>query len=112
MLAIVHQAENVSEFQEINLLLGLERVPLEEADDLLEVFKFPNSQFPAIFVVLANDTTTKEALKRVKDLKVSHVLDDAKFRNNLVTDGGFRISLDAYKEASFAIHKTDHPFRS
>ncbi|SRR6266478_9049972 len=112
MLSKLHQAQNVPEFQKINLLLGFERVPLEEADDLLDVLKFPNSQFPTVLVVLAHDAATEEPLQRMEDLEVPHVLDDAKFRNDLITDGGLRIALDAYEEAAFAVHKTDHPFRS
>src|ERR1041385_6254940 len=111
MLAILHQPQNVSEFQEIDLLFCFQRMLFKEAGDLLQVLKFPNSQFPAVLMVLANCATTEEPLQRVQDLYVPHVLNDAKFRNDLVTDGSFRIALDAYEEAAFAVHKTDHPFR-
>jgi len=111
VLAIVHQAQNVSEFQEIDLLLGFKRMPLEKADDFPQVLKFPNSQFPTVLMVLANHAATEEPLQPVQDRKVPHVLNNAKFRNDLITDGSFWIALNAYEEAAFAIHKTDHPFR-
>ena len=111
MLAILHQAENVAEFQEVDVLFGFERVALEKADDLLEALKFPNSQLPAVCVVLANGAATEEPLESVQDWQVAHVLDDAKFRDDLIAGGGAGIALDAYEEAAFAIDKTDHPFR-
>src|SRR5262249_19277912 len=112
VLAILHQAQNVSEFQKVNLLLGFERVTLEEADDMLKAFEFPDSKFPTILVVLANCAATEEPLESMQDRKVAHVLNDTKFRNNLITSGRAGIALNAHKEAAFAIHKTNHPFRS
>ena len=111
VLSILHQAQNVPELQVVNVLLGLERIPLEEADDALKVLNFPNPQFPAVFMVLADFAATEKTPECVQHRQVSPVLDYAEFRNNLITGGGAGMALDAYEEAAFTIDKTDHPFR-
>ena len=111
MLSLFHQMKNIAELEKIDLLLGLERVSLEEAHDLPKVLKLPNSQFPAILVVLADSAATKEPFETVQHWQIAQMLNDAEFRDNLIACASPWIALDAYEEAAFAVHKTNHPFR-
>ena len=110
MLPIVHQLQNLPEFQKIEPLLRFQQMLFEERNDLfIEVFQTSHPICHPLAMILANYATPEELLEGVKQLDVSLMLDHCEFREYLKPGGHLRVRIDADKETTFAIHESDHP---
>jgi len=109
MLALRHPADDAGKLLEIDLLLGLQRVALKEFHHLEKAGQLSDSQLIAISTVAANHTAAEEPLERIEDLQVARVLDDAKLRQDLVTQAHLGMWRDADVEATLSIDKPHNP---
>src|SRR6266567_4770149 len=76
-----HQEQNVPEFQEIDVLLGFQRMLDEEWNDVLqEVLQTSHSIRNSVAAVHANHTTTEMRLECMENLHIALVLHDGEFR--------------------------------
>jgi hypothetical protein len=106
----LHELQNVPEFQEIDVLPRLERVPDEKwNDDLPKVLPASYPIGHPIAVVLANHAASEKALQGMKHLHVSLMLHHGEFRQNLKSRGHFRMGIDPHMEAAFAIDESHYP---
>ena len=83
MLAPFHHRQNLREVSEVGLLGCLERVVLEELDDLLQVFELPDSQFHPRVVVHDHGSCSEELLQSVQGGSVAFVLNNPEFWQDL-----------------------------
>ena len=81
----------------------------EGNDPFSEVIQTPNSVRHAVAMILPNHPATEEFLQRVKELRVTFVLNDREFGEHLKLAGHFWMRVDADIETTFAVNKTDHP---
>src|ERR1700751_4257514 len=83
-----HQEQNVPEFQEIDVLLGLQRMLDEEWNNVLqEMFQTSHSVRHSVAVVHANHSTTKVRFECMENLHIALVLHDGEFRQYLKSCG-------------------------
>jgi len=76
-----HQEENVPELQEIDVLLGFQRMLDEEWNDVLhEVLHTSHSIRHPVSVVHSNHATTEVRFECMENLHIALVLHDGEFR--------------------------------
>jgi hypothetical protein len=110
MLPIIHQSQDFSELRKIHSLLRLQRMLLEERNDMMiQVIQTANPISHSIAVIRANHTAPKKLFERVKQLNVSFVLHNCELRKHLESGSHLRVRINADEEASFSIYKSDHP---
>ena len=110
MLPIVHQLQNLPEFQKIEPFLRFQQMLFKERNDLfIEVFQTSHPIRHPLAVIRANYATPEELLEGVKQLDVSLMLDHCEFREYLKPGGHLRVRIDVDEETSFAIHESDYP---
>src|SRR6266511_2699485 len=90
-----HQKQNVPEFQEIDVLLGFQRMLDEEWNDVLqEVLQTSHPIRHSVAVVHANHPTTKVRLECMENLHIALVLHDGEFRQYLKSSSHFMMGID------------------
>ena len=110
VIARCYLLKNVSKFDEVDVLLGFERVLVEEWNDVLnQVLVSSNAVLHPVAMVHANHATTEVAFQGMKDLHVALVLNDGEFRQYLESSGHFLVGIDPDVETAFAVDKTSDP---
>ena len=95
----------------IDTLLRSQQVLSEEPIDFAQLFEASYAELPSITVILTHSSEAEVSLQPVEYVKIAFVLNDAEFRNDLITDFDRWISLDSDEEASFSIDKPNNPIR-
>ena len=62
-------------------------------------------------MVVTNNPTAKECLKRMKELHIALMLDDSELGQDLEASNHVRMRIDPDIEATFPVHKPCHPSR-
>jgi hypothetical protein len=111
-MALASHAEyHVSKLQKVDRLLGLQRMLKKEVADLSKGFELADAITKSVSMIASDDAEAEEPLDCHQNLAIPLMLDHHELRQNLKADGHFRMTIDAYVEATFAIHKTDDPVR-
>ena len=83
----------------------------EEERDLAQMLQTSNSELPSLIVISTHAPEAEKPLQSVEYIDIAFVLNDAKFRYDLVADLDRWVSLDAYEEATFSVDESNHPIR-
>src|ERR1044071_1949574 len=103
-----HQEQNVPELQEIDVLLGFQRMLDEEWNDVLqEVLQTSHPIRHPVSVINSNHATTEVRLECMENLHIALVLHDGEFRQHLKS----RMGIDAHMKTPFTVHEACDPLR-
>jgi len=110
VLSSLHEKEHVTELQEVDVLLRLERVAQEEGNDSFpKMLEAPHAVGQSVAVVHSNHAATEKGLQAVKHLRVALVLDDGELRKYLVADLHVSVCVDADMEAALTVDEAHYP---
>ena len=111
-MALASHAEyHVSKLEKVNRLLGLQRVLKKEVANLPKRFELADAITQAVSMIASDDSEAEEPLDCHENLAIPLVLDHHKLWQDLKADAHFRMPIDAYMKAPFAIDKADDPVR-
>jgi hypothetical protein len=112
MFSLLHQLEDLPEFQEIDALFRFQRMLLEKRHDfLIQVIQGANSICHAFCMVPANHAAPKKLFECVKQLHIAFVLHHCEFGEHLESGGHLWMRINTDEEAPFSIDKSHHPLR-
>jgi hypothetical protein len=103
-------AEDVPKFEEIQILLRLQRMFLKERnDDFPEVLQAPNAIRHAFTVIGSHYSAPEKAFQCEEEPDIPPMLNDGEFRKHLILGVHLWMRIDADVKTSFAVNKSDHP---
>src|SRR5437016_2768009 len=78
-------------------------------DPLIQVIQTTHPVSHSVAVIPSNHAAPKKTLECVKQLDVPLVLYNCELRKDLKPGRHFRMGVDSDEEATFAVHKPNHP---
>ena len=112
MFPVFHHQNDIPEFQEVDLLLGLEGMTHEEWNDAFDKM-FPVAHPPchAITVIHPYDATSEMPLQGMQDLHIALVLNNGELWQDLMAGGHAFMPGNPDMETALAVHESHNPLR-
>ena len=112
MIARLHHQEHASKFLEVDSLFRFQRMLDEEWNDAFQKMLLASHAIAhPVAVILANHAASEMRLQCMEDLRITLVLHDGKFREDLKAGPHFGIRIDSNMEATLTVHEACDPLR-
>ena len=112
MLSHGHQLQDPPEFREVDSFLRSQRMLVEEGDDsFIQVIRTPHPICHSLSMIRSNHAAPKELFERMQQLDIALVLNNCELRKHLESRSHLWVFVNADKETTFAVNKSNHPLR-